>query len=129
MAALVADNVLNLHGSCNIIRLLCNNVSNLHGSCIHLFSTSRTVDTRSCIKPFMSEIEQNNRYGHHTARLWLVSAYMHIKCTVGRMMANPNDLYSVDELDDAGKPGGGLYIESCGSQSGCPSFDPTAHRS
>ena len=26
--------------------------------------------------------------------------YMHIKCTVGRMMANPNDLYSVDELKD-----------------------------
>ena len=48
----------------------------------------------------MSEIEQNNRYGHHTALPSLVSAYMHIKCTVGRMMANPNDLYSVDELKD-----------------------------
>ena len=62
------------------------------------YTTVRTLVNRSCIKPFMSEIEQNNRYGHHTALPWLVSAYMHIKCTVGRMMANPNDLYSADEL-------------------------------
>ena len=30
---------------------------------------------RSCIKPFMSGLEQTNRYRHHTAQPWLV---MHI---------------------------------------------------
>ena len=30
---------------------------------------------RSCIKPFMSDLEQTNRYRHHTALPWLV---MHI---------------------------------------------------
>ena len=56
---------------------------------------------RSCIKPFMSDLEQTNLYRHHTAQPWLVMhIYMHIKWTVGRMMANLNDLYSVDELVD-----------------------------
>ena len=59
--------------------------------------------------------------------------HQHIKCTVGLYVGNPNDLYSVDELqwvhtECRTRLRGGLYIGSCGSRSGRDSADPTAHK-
>ena len=76
---------------------MCNNL---------LYQTLYLVDELNDVSNLLSnlqgieDVEKNNRNGHHTAVPWLLSAYMHTKCTVGHMMANPNDLYSVDELVD-----------------------------
>ena len=81
---------------------MCNNVLNLLCNCV-LKTQKKTLifgSKNSNVLQALEKVGTKHTVHHHTAECIVVSAYIHIKCIVGRMMANLNDLYSVDELKD-----------------------------